>query len=184
MKLENQTTIWGMKIQYLKEQCKRYRFYSFLLFFLDAIVFVFLCYLMYRENTSVQGFVIVMLLVAFAFNFVYTQILNPHKWQTYKFYLKHKNHRVEIKSYNLDAQTMYSLLYCLGCKRLKNNKSFDEYKDLLLSIICEDNIYAKKIMKYLSKYESEDGLTKCSILAVRNKLYFIDFVDDNVTTHS
>ena len=98
---------------------------------------------------------------------------------------------------------MYSLLYCLGCKRLKNNKSFDEYKDLLLSIICEDNIYAKKIMKYLSKYESEDGLTKCSILAVRNKrknikkyvpsttykylknkLYFIDFVDDNVTTHS
>ena len=78
---------------------------------LDAIVFVFLCYLMYRENTSVQGFVIVMLLVAFAFNFVYTQILNPHKWQTYKFYLKHKNHRVEIKSYNLDAKTMFSLLY-------------------------------------------------------------------------
>ena len=68
-------------------------------------------------------------------------------------------------------------MYCLGCKRLKDNKSLDDYKDLLLSTICEDNIYAKKVMKYLSKYEDENGNISCSILAVRNKLYFIDFVD-------
>ena len=178
MKLENQSTIFGMKIQYLKEQCKRYRLYSCLLYVLDIIAFFLLCYLMYMENTSPQGFVIVLLLTAFAFNFVYTQVLNPHKWQTYKFYLKHKNHTVTIKNYDLDAKTMYALLYCLGCKRLKDNKSFDEYKELLLSFICEDNIYAKKLMKFLSKYESETGMTKCSIMVYKNKTYFIDFVEE------
>lgn len=180
MRLDNQTTIWGMKIQYLKEQCKRYRLYSVLLYLLDAIVFVFLCYIMYVQKTPFQSFLYVMLFTAFLFNYVYTAILNPHKWQTYKFYLRHKNHVVDIKSYDLDDKKMYAILYCLGCKRLKDNKSFEEYKELLLSIICEDNVYSKKIMKYLSKYESEEGLTKCSIMAVRNKLYFIDFVDSNI----
>ena len=177
MKLENQTTIWGMKIQYLKEQCKRYKFYSYLLYCLDILVVILVCYVMYKEQTAVQGFVLVMLLTAFAFNFIYTQVLNPHKWQTYKFYLKHKGHTVMIKKYNLDEKTIYALLYCLGCKRLKDNKSLDDYKDLLLSTICEDNVYAKKVMKYLSKYEDENGNISCSILAVKNKLYFIDFVD-------
>lgn len=178
MKLLNEQTIWGMKIAYLQEQCKRYKFYSFLLILGYSLFFIILCFALYIKGTSVQSFVLLMLLFAFVGNYIYEKVLNPYKWQLYKFYLKHKEHTIVHKSYNLEAKTLNSILYCLGCKRLKDNKSFDDYKELVLSTIYEDNIYAKKIMKYLSNYEADDGNCQCSILVVKNKLYFIDFIEE------
>ena len=59
---------------------------------------------------------------------------------------------------------MFSVLYCLSIKRLKAEKSLEYYTELLLSLCCENNVNAKKVMKYLEKYESESGNLTCYII--------------------
>ena len=178
MRLKENQTLWGIPVVHLKEHSKKYRLYSTILYALDLILVVILTLLLYYTNVSYSTYGFVIVVICLLFHFVSYYKLNPDKWEAFKFYKKYSDCKILIKSYALDENKLYSLLYCIGYKRLKQNRSFDDYKELILSVCCENCSYSKSIMKYMKKYESESGNLSCLIIEKGKKQYFIDFVND------
>ena len=178
MRLKENQTLWGIPVVHLKEHSKKYRLYSTILYALDLILVVILTLLLYYTNVSYSTYDFVIVVICLLFHFVSYYKLNPDKWEAFKFYKKYSDCKILIKSYALDENKLYSLLYCIGYKRLKQNRSFDDYKELILSVCCENCSYSKSIMKYMKKYESESGNLSCLIIEKGKKQYFIDFVND------
>lgn len=178
MKLKDNQTLWGIPVVHLKEHSKKYRLYSTILYILDIILVVALTLFLYYANMSYNTYGFIIVAVCLLFHFISYYKLNPEKWEAFKFYKKHSDCKIITKSYILDENKLYSLLYCIGYKRLKQNRSFDEYKELILSACCENCAYSKSLMKYMKKYESESGNLSCLIIEKGKKQYFIDFVND------
>ena len=178
MKVKNLKQLWGVNISSLVRYGKRYSIISKLLYLADIIAVVLMVIQMYKKKVSFEGYFILMILTCILFVAIYGLCINAIKWGTYKFYRKHSNDIVSIKTINLSSDTLYSILYLCKCKRLKQGKDIEIYKEQLLSSCCEDAYYAKKVMKYLDKYEAEDGDVKIYCSCRFGKYYFIDFVQD------
>ena len=175
MKLKDCSTLWGVSVVHLKEHSKKYRLYSSLLYFIDMVIIVLLTIFMYNNNVNYQSYGFVIVAVCLFVHFTSYNLLNPEKWEAFKFYKRYSNYNVATISYDLDDEKLYSILYCLAFKRLKKGKDLDTYKELVLSACCENTNNAKKIMKYLQKYESNSGTVICKILVKGKNQYFIDF---------
>lgn len=181
MKLENMDTLWGIPIIKLKEYSKKYRLYFTLLVLADIAVFSGLAYAMYIQEVSFTRYFTVAILFSIVVNLILNNCLNPARWRAFKFYKNNKFNKVKVVSYDINEKNFYSILYCVGYKRLRQNKSLDEYKELLLSACCEDIYYAKKVMKLFKKYENESGCLTAYILVKGNREYFLDYkLDDKV----
>lgn len=181
MRLENMETLWGIPIIKLKEHSKKYRLYYSLLVLFDIVVVSGLVYLMFIYEVTFASYFTVVIFFSILINLFFNTYLNPARWEAFKFYKNNRFNKVKVVSYNINEKNFYSILYCVGYKRLKQNKTLDEYKELLLSACCEDNYYAKKVMKLLKKYENESGSLTAYIMIKGNKEYFIDYkLDDNI----
>lgn len=101
--------------------------------------------------------------------------LNYSQWNCYKFYRRYKGCELCHKQYDLDCQRLFSVLYAMGYRRVKQGRSFDYYKEMVLSACCEDKVYAGKFMKLVAKYECESGLELIAV-SKGKKQYFVDFV--------
>lgn len=178
MRLKENQALWGIPVVHLKEHSKKYRLYSTILYILDIVLVVALTLLLYYTNVSYDTYGFIIVAVCLLFHFISYYKLNPEKWEAFKFYKKYSDCKILVKSYALDENKLYSLLYCIGYKRLKQNRSFGEYKELILSACCENCSYSKSLMKYMKKYESESGNLSCLIIEKGKKQYFIDFVND------
>jgi Ca2+/Na+ antiporter len=181
MKLKESQTLWGIPITHLKEHSKKYRLYSSLLYLLDIVLIVLLTLYMYYNNVNYQSYGFLIVVVCLFVHFTTYSFLNPDKWEAFKFYKKYSDCELITKTYDLDEEKMFSMLYCLAFKRLRQGKSFETYKELMLSACCEDTRNAKKLMKYLQKYESESGTLTCRIIIKGKSQYFIDFVNEDNT---
>lgn len=178
MKLSDLKEIWGIPIVKLKEYCKRYKFYNILLIVGDIIAVCLLTLVMYKQKNDFVTYILVMLLFCLLFNFIYNTVLNPQKWQVYKFFLSNKNCKVQKKKYKVNDKNMFSIMYCTGYRRVVPNKEVKDYMEWLISACNEDNYYAKKVMKYLSKYEDESGNLIAYIMVKGNKQYFLNFIEE------
>lgn len=175
MKLKDCQELWGIPIVHLKEHSKKYRIYSFLLYFLDIVLMFGLTAFMYTRGVDYNTYGFVLVSVCIMFHFIIYSKLNPEKWEAFQFYKKHINCEVKEVTYEVDENKLYSVLYCTGYKRLKQNGTIDNYKELILSACCENIKYAPSIMKYIKKYESKSGNLTCIIIQKGKKQYFIDF---------
>lgn len=175
MVLSDMNELWGIPIVYLKEYSKKYKFYAGVVYLIDALVIIGMTSFMYVNNISYNayGFLIVVSAI-----FVYmglSKFLNMDNWLVFKFYKKNIRGSIREVHYNLDADVLYSILYCVGYKRLKSNRSIQEYQELIRGACCENCKYSSKLMDYLKKYEDSSGTVTCYILTRKNCEYFIDF---------
>lgn len=194
MILSDLETVWGIPIISLKEYAKKHRLYSIILYLFDFLLVSVLVFAMYKKGSSFQTYMFIMVLVCIFIMMLSNTYLNPIKWQAYKFYRKFKNYNVEEVYYNVDANKLFSVIYCTGYKRVKADKSMEYYQEVMLSACCEDSYYAKNLMKYLSKYKSEENIgVKVLVITKNKKQYFIDFAnsiqdlegeDDNVREYN
>lgn len=178
MILSDINELWGIPIVYLKEYSKKYRLYSWIMYLIDALVIIGATAFMYFRNVSFEayGFVVVILAV-----FVYlgmSKFLNMENWLVFKFYKHYCKCKVVEFSYNIDADSLYSILYCVNYKRLKPNKSEQEYRELICGACCENSRYAGKLMDFMKKYQSPSGTVTCYILIRKNKQFFIGFKEE------
>jgi hypothetical protein len=179
MKLKESRTLWGIPVISLKEHSKKYRLFSTLLYIFDIIIVFGLTFYMYNNNVDFRSYGFVIVVICLFIHFTTNSFLNPDRWEAFKFYKRHSDCTMTEVTYDLDEDKIYSMLYCLSFKRLKQGKSFDTYKELMLSCCCEDTNNAKKLMKYLKKYESESGNLTCYIITKGKSQFFIDFVNEN-----
>jgi hypothetical protein len=175
MKLKESQTLWGIPIVHLKEHSKKYKLYSSILYICDILLILGLTTYMFFNNINYNSYGFVLVSVCVLFHCITYAKLNPEKWEAFKFYKKHMSCELKEKTYDLDENKLYSILYCTGYRRLKQNKSLNDYKELMLSACCENIKYSSSIMKYINKYESESGNLTCIIIEKGKKQYFIDF---------
>ena len=180
MKLKDCKELWGIPIIHLKEHSKKYKMYACLLYFLDVVLMFGLTAFMFINGVDYNTYGFVLVSVCIMFHFIMYAKLNPEKWEAFQFYKKHISCDVREVTYDVDENKLYSVLYCTGYKRLKQNGTVDKYKELMLSACCENVKYSSSIMKFMKKYESESGNLTCFIIQKGKKQFFIDFKQSEV----
>lgn len=178
MRLKDYKTLWGTSIVHLKAHSSKYRLNSIILYLVDIALVVILTAFMYYNHVNYRTYGFIIVALCLLFHFIIYDKLNPEKWEAFKFYKKHQSYQIKEKTYSVNDTNLYSILYCTGYKRLRQGRTFEEYKELMLSACCENIKYAHSIMKYINKYESCDGNLTCIIIEKGKKQYFIDFKEE------
>jgi hypothetical protein len=139
--------------------------------------------MMVKQQASAESYYICCLVVCFTFTLYSSVLIDKDKAEACRLCRKFKKAKVEEAYYKVDAKKLYSVLYCSGCKRVKEDKDLSYYFELIISQCLTDLRYCRVIMKYLSRYEvdeeSED--TICFYVVKQNKkTYFISFKEDSI----
>lgn len=184
MLLKEQNTLWGIPSIHLKDYSKKYKRFirnSFLYTVLFSILTAIVCAVL-SLNIALSGYIVCSsCMIVF---YILNERMTPQKWDAYRFYKRFSNCEIQIKTYNVTDDILYSILYCAGYKRLRQNKTLEEYKELMLSSCCEDITYSERLMSYLQKYESQEGSLRCIIIDKNKKSYFIDFENGGLINES
>lgn len=180
MSLEKIKNLWGIPLVHIKEYSRKHRLFSIITYFVDFIVACITVFAMISNNVSFQQYFIGMVLLCIIFSMVLNIWVNQDKLQACRFYRKHKSDRIEEVSYNLDSQSLFSILYCSGCKRVKQDKSIEYYTELFVSLCSEDYSYSERLMKYLRKYEDESGNVSFFIIKKGKKQFFVDLIEKEI----
>lgn len=179
MTLKELGTLWGNPIIKLREYAKKYRICSLLLYALDVVVLSILTALMYRQGSSFHVYMFIIVMFVILFSLVFNLYLNTNKWSAFKFYRRYRSAQVTIKKYKVDASNLYSVIYCMNYRRLKQDKELSDYLDMIINACNEDWVYAKTFMKYLSKYEDpEAGNLELYVITRNKKDIFVEYVDN------
>ena len=176
MNLNDLGTLWGNPIVKLREYAKKYRIGSIFLYTLDIAIMAGMSVIMYKQHSSFKVYMFVMVMFVIIFSLVFSLYLNSDRWSAFKFYRKHKNDVVEVKKYKVDEKRLYTVLYCMNYKRLKTDKDYKDYIEMIASACNEDWTFSKSFMKYVSKYEdAETGNLEIYVVTKGKKSYFIDY---------
>lgn len=189
MKLKDTNTIWGIPISIIKERARLYRKWVSLMYLFDIFVITIVTTLLFQSNMGFQWYVAVIVVFAILCNIIITSVSNASKYEAFKFFKSNRNCNIIEKQFSISNEQLYSVLYCVGYKRLKVSKTSHEYCDSLCSLCCEDKYNAKKIMKYLNKYavsdDSSENITlKCQAIKRGRKEYLVDItfcIDENTS---
>ena len=179
MKLNELNELWGLELHSIDDKIKIHNLLTWIIILVDIIVMAILIYFMYMNDVDFVSYTIVMLMVSFASMFAYSYITKPLDNRVYIFYQRHKNWDLKEVTYNIDAQKLYSLVYCLGRKKLKPDKDIDYYEEALINYCYNDYVYAKKFCKLADRYKSEEGNFKAYIIKKNKTAFFIKFADNN-----
>lgn len=173
MKLKDVKTIWGIEADLLKSYSKKHIVNRFFITLVNVILVVFFVYNMYVNNSSVQVYWVVMLIIVGIILLLSTLFLNMNIWSAYKFMLRYCNRNIQIKYYDVNMERLSNIAYCLGYKS-KNIvcETLDDYKKLIQCACQSDKYNARKVVKLLKKYECVDS--SFSLWVLEDK-YFVDF---------
>lgn len=154
--LKDTDSIFGVSMNIVKTYAIRYRIAVSLCILLDIIVVVVACVLLYARGTPSYALEICFA-VAILTNFLIFACTKSELSEVFIFYLKNKSKNTEVKRYDINADKLFSVLYCTGYKGVKVDCSMDTYKEVMNMACMQRRGYAKKIVKYLKQYESIDG---------------------------
>ena len=176
--LKDRKELWGNSIAELKVRHKKFLQLNTIGWAIEIILWISLVVIMVIRNVSTPSFFLALLLISTIYIIISEKYISTYTTIAYQFYKKHCSDIIEEEYFSLDAQRLYSVIYCTGCKRLQENKSYEYYVDLIISL-CNENINMScKIMKYLMKYkvDSEEANATLEIIrGKRNKNYLVNF---------
>lgn len=171
-------SVFGVSTITIKNQSKRYNLGLLLGVVLDVVI---MALLIIRVITQPQGeisqapaYIIVCVVAALISNFLIANIIKNDIKEAYIFYRRNKKYKTEVRKYAVDSNKLFSVLFCSGYQRVKPDCTLDVYKEGLNNACCQNNKYSKKIMNYLSKYESDDGNLEVVVMKKGKSIYYID----------
>lgn len=176
--LKDRKTLWGNSIADLKVRHKKFLQLSAIGWVIEILLWIGLVTIMAMRNVSTPSFFLTLLLISILYIVISEKYINTYTTVAYQFYKKHCSDIIEEEYFSLDAQRLYSVIYCTGCKRLQENKSYEYYVDLIISLCNENITMSHKIMKYLMKYKVESDEANATLEIIkgpRNKNYLINF---------
>ena len=178
MQLKDVESVWGIVSTDLETDSKVYRLHLAMLYLLEAIVALLLTVILYVVGLSYQDYGYMVVFACIVLYYFGSRYLEIDKWEAFKFYRKFYYDKVSIESFDLNADNLYSILYCCSVKRLRVGKSFDVYKEIYLSSCYNSMEFSSRSMKYMDKYLG--GSVKCLILKHGTKRYFVDVYNEGV----
>lgn len=179
MTLGDMKSLWGIPTVHLCDCRRRYQRHRFLIILTDILVIVLGTLYLNYSGVTFDKYGSLLLSVCIVFHFFYNNVFQIDNWEVCSFYYKNKKAEVRLERYNLTADTMYSILYCSGYKKLSRNKVSEVYMDAMLSACCQDKKYARSLARNLDKYKDASGNISCYILNVGKKCYLVDFASED-----
>lgn len=159
MRVRDLDSIFGIPVSLLKTQTTRYNVSIVLCSVLDVLLIVVSGVLLFL-NGDPSSFIKASVIVAVVVNILLITLTSGENTEAIYFYKSHKRDKVVAKTYDIDASKLYSVLFCSGYKGIKAEQSLDKYKEALNSACLRNKKYSKKLYKYLSRYESDNGAFK------------------------
>ena len=178
MKLSDLSTIWGIGIEDIKSENRRYNIIKFSILIVDIIFMALITFILFKFNSDFVSYLLTMCGLSFIAFFLYSYLANPNKHRTYAFYFRYRDCELVEETFDIDASRLQSLAYCIGFKRLKPNKNMDYYEEAILNYCYDDYTNSAKFLKYLRKYSSDVGELTVYTITKGKKSYFIDFKDN------
>lgn len=179
MLLKDCLTLWGTNMNEIVDYGNRKRFVPVVLYSLDVVAMTLFVTILYKAKVPFQVYFLLAVFVCALFVLAHSVTLEAQRWSCYRFFRRHKNDKVVKKSISvLDSESLYSILYSSGYRRVGSDKSVDFYIDALALACREDYVYAERIGKYLFGYpESDDAgyeVTFCVNKGIKSsKVYFV-----------
>lgn len=179
MLLREHNNIWGIPLEDIKKQGRKYKLYSTLIYIFNFLLIVFSGVYMFKNGSSFSTCVFATIFIALLSFMFLNLMINPVKWRAYLFFKKYRNYKIVEVSLLLKPEDMKNMLYCSNYKRKKDNGTISDYKELMLSACCEDSIFSKRLGNLLYKFniEEDNGTTevKAYMIAKRKNYYLIGF---------
>jgi len=166
-------SIFGLDIKLAKQGARKYKLTTYMCMLLDALIVITCAMSLFKVGNAVL-FLEISTVVAIGINMLAFAIVGGDNREAYIAYSKLRNKGVSEKRYSLDEKALYSVLFCSGYKRIKKNSTADVYKEAINSACMQSLKYSRRILKNLSKYESENG----NMTIFTCKGYYIDIKED------
>lgn len=157
MKVSEITEIWGISKVKLQEYQKKYKWWMFSLYAIDIFVMCVLVIILYNSGADAQFYMYTLVIVCVVMSVAMGYRINSDTGIAFQFYRKNSRKEYALEYYNLNKEVLYNILYCIGYRRLKSNKSMEIYMEMLLSACCENAKCAYTIMKFMNRYKSENN---------------------------
>lgn len=183
MLLKEFKELWGIPLEEIKKQGKKYKIYSWLVYVIDFTMMIICGIYMFKNGSSFSNCVFATIFITLLSFMLLNIVINPERWRAYLFYKKHKSLKVVEMSLFLKADNMRSILYCSNYKRKKLNGSILDYKEFMLSACCEDSIFSRRLGTLLSKFTvNDEDMTeiKAYMLQKGKKYFLVGFKDEDV----
>lgn len=163
MKLEELDDVFGISMPVVKTQATRYSVATWSCRILDVLVVVLAGIPLYKLGSPSVALE-VSVIIAVAVNMILLAVVKEDTIEAVRFYIKNKNKKVSLKTYEVDADALFSVLFSSGYKGLKSGLSLDAYAEMLNGACLRRRRYAKKFYKFLEKYASEEGQFSAYVL--------------------
>lgn len=176
MKLKNVQEIWGIPISIIQERTKIYRRWVMCVYLINLIFVSVITIALSNFNSPLWLYTLVVLILVLASNIIIETVSRASNYEAFKFYRRLDETEVHEKQYSITREQLYSILYCLHYKRLNPDSDMLGYCDSLFILCYEDKYNAKKIMKYLSKYEAHNDevvTLRCTVLNSHGNEYLV-----------
>ena len=180
MILKEFNNLWGIPLDEVRKQGRKYKTYSWIIYVLDILMTIGCGIYMFKTGASFNICVFITILITLVSFMMLNVVINPEKWRAYLFYKKHKRQEVVEMTLFVKEDNMKSMLYCSNYKRKKLKGTISDFQELMLSACREDSIFAKRLGNLLYKFTvNEDGMTEIkAYMLKRGKKYFLLSFDD------
>lgn len=175
MLLKDFDELWGIPLEGIRKQGKKYKIYSTCVYVVDILMILFCGAYMFTTGSSYSAYIFATVFITLLNFMILNIVINPEKWRAYLFYKKYKRYKVIEMTLYLHYDNMKSILYCSNYKRKKINASELDYKELMLSACREDLVFSKRLGKLLSKFtvQEEDMLEVKTYMLEKGKKYYL-----------
>ena len=178
MKVTDLTEIWGIPKSKLQEYSKQYKWWMVGVYLLDIIAVILLVVILYNSGAKAQFYLYAVGLLCIIITLLMSYKINTDTGVAYQFYNKVQRKDCAVEYYNLNEEVLYNILYCIGYRRLKSNKSLEIYMEMLLSACCDNAKCAYAIMKFMNRYKSEGKDGMAVYVLQGKKKAFLGFVQE------
>ena len=176
MKVVDLTEIWGIPKSKLQEYSKQYKWWMFGMYVLDIVAVVLLVAILYNSGADTRFYFYAIGLLCIIITLLMSYRINTDTGVAYQFYNKESRKECAIEYYSLNEEVLYNILYCIGYRRLKSNKSLEIYMEMLLSACCDNAKCAYTIMKFMNRYKSDNKDATAIYVLQGKKRGFLGFV--------
>lgn len=187
MILKDFNNIWGIPLDEVRKQGRRYKTYQWIIYILDILMTVVCGIYMFKTGASFNICVFITILITLVVFMMLSVIINPEKWRAYLFYRKNKRQEVVEMTLFVKEDNMKSMLYCSNYKRKNLKGTISDFQEVMLSACREDSIFAKRLGNLLSKFTvNDDGMVeiKAYMLKKGRKYFLLSFDDEDVKESS
>ena len=177
LRVKDLDSIFGTAMSLIRTYSVKYRIGVVVCVIIDIVLMIGACIAL-GFNADIPSYFVICFALAILVNLIISFITKSDYKEVFLFYRKFKNSKVVVKKYKVTDENLFATLFCAGYLRIKPDQPRDTYIEAFRSACCQNYKYSKRIMKYLSRYETQEDSNFEVYITDSNKSRFIDIKEE------